>query len=75
LTILTTKIQPSKPQVREEYTTSFMRIFYTNKVPQVVLQVLWAGTHLGGKWSQRATRARHSRTTRHDQPCRCVRPW
>jgi hypothetical protein len=38
LTVLTTKIRPSKPQVREEYTTSFMHIFYTNKVPRVVLQ-------------------------------------
>jgi hypothetical protein len=33
LTILTTKIQPSKPRVREAYTTSFMHIFCTNKVP------------------------------------------
>jgi hypothetical protein len=33
-----------------------------------VLQFLWTGTHLGGKWSQRATRARHGR------PCRCGRP-
>jgi hypothetical protein len=30
-----------------------------------VLQFLWVGTHLGEKWSQRATRARHGRTTRH----------
>jgi hypothetical protein len=47
LTVLTTKIRPSKPRV--EYTTSFMHIFYTNKVPQVVLQFLWTGTHLGGE--------------------------
>jgi hypothetical protein len=46
-----------------------------------VLQILWIGTHLGEKWSQRATRARHGRTTRHDRPCRCGRsgrcgrPW
>jgi hypothetical protein len=26
-----------------------MHIFYTNKVPLVVLQFLWTGTHLGGK--------------------------
>jgi hypothetical protein len=74
LTVLTTKIQPSKPQVREEYTTSFMHIFGTNKVPQVVLWFLWAGTYLGQNWNQRATRARHDRTTRHDRPCRCGRP-
>jgi hypothetical protein len=37
LTVLTTKIRLSKPRVREEYTTSFKHIFYTNKVPQVVL--------------------------------------
>jgi hypothetical protein len=49
LTVLTTKIRPSKPRVREEYTTSFMHMFYTNKVPRVVLQFLWTGTHLGGK--------------------------
>jgi hypothetical protein len=48
LTVLTTKIRSSKPRVREEYTTSFMHIFYTNKVPRVVLQFLWTGTHLGG---------------------------
>jgi hypothetical protein len=74
LTVLTSKIRPSKPQVREEYTTSFMHIFYTNKVPRVVLQFLWTGTQLGGKWNQCATRARHGRTTRHDRPCRCGRP-
>jgi hypothetical protein len=74
LTVLTTKIWPSKPRVREEYTTSFMHIFDTNKVPRVVLQILWTGTHLGKKWSQRATRARHGRTNRHDRPCRCGRP-
>jgi hypothetical protein len=55
LTVLTTKFRPSKPRVQEEYTTSFMHIFDTNKVPQVVLQFLWIGTHLGGKWNQRAT--------------------
>jgi hypothetical protein len=33
LTVLTIKIRPSKPRVREEYTTSFMHIFDTNKVP------------------------------------------
>jgi hypothetical protein len=49
LTVFTTKFRPSKPQVREEYTTGFMHIFYTNKVPQVVLKFLWTGTHLGGK--------------------------
>jgi hypothetical protein len=27
-----------------------------------------------GKRNQRATRARHDRTTRHDRPCRCGRP-
>jgi hypothetical protein len=26
-----------------------MHIFYTNKVPRVVLQFLWTGTHLVGK--------------------------
>jgi hypothetical protein len=26
-----------------------VHIFGTNKVPQVVLQFLWIGTHLGGK--------------------------
>jgi hypothetical protein len=67
LTVLTTKIQPSKPWVREEYTTSFMHIFYTNKVPRVLLQFLWTGAHLGEKRNQRATRARHGR------PCQ-VRP-
>jgi hypothetical protein len=75
LTILTTKFQPSKPRVREEYTTSFMHIFYTNKVPRVVLQFLWVDTHLGGKRNQRATRARHGRTSRKGRPCRCGRPW
>jgi hypothetical protein len=74
LTVITTKIRPSKPRVREEYATSFMHIFDTNKVPRVVLQFLWIGTHLGGKWSQCATRARHGRTTRHGRPCRCGRP-
>jgi hypothetical protein len=49
LTVLTTKIRPSKPRVREEYTTSFMHIFGTIKVPRVVLQLSWIGTHLGGK--------------------------
>jgi hypothetical protein len=49
LTVLTTKFRPSKPQVQEEHTTSFMHIFYTNKVPRVVLQFLWTVTHLGGK--------------------------
>jgi hypothetical protein len=33
LTVLTTKFRPSKPRVREEYTTSFMHIFVINKVP------------------------------------------
>jgi hypothetical protein len=33
LMVLTTKIGPSKPRVREEYTNSFMHIFGTNKVP------------------------------------------
>jgi hypothetical protein len=37
LTILTTKIRPSKPQVREEYMARFMHIFSINKVPRVVL--------------------------------------
>jgi hypothetical protein len=50
-----------------------MHFFYTNKVPRVVLQFLWIGTHLGG--NQRATRARHSRTTRHGRPCRCSWPY
>jgi hypothetical protein len=31
LTVLTTKIRPSKPRVREEYMTSFMHIFITKK--------------------------------------------
>jgi hypothetical protein len=47
LTVLTTKIRPSKPLVREEYTTSFMHSFDTTKVPRVVLQFLWEGTRLG----------------------------
>jgi hypothetical protein len=51
-----------------------MHIFYTNKVRWVVLQFLWTGTHLGGKWNQRATRVRHDRTTRNGRPCRCGRP-
>jgi hypothetical protein len=37
LTVLTPKIQPSKPRVQEEYMTNFMQIFSTNEVPQVVL--------------------------------------
>jgi hypothetical protein len=45
--VLRTKFRPAKPRVRE-YTTSFMHIFYTNKVPRVVLQFLWTGTQLGG---------------------------
>jgi hypothetical protein len=68
------KIWLSKPQVQEEHTTSFMHIFGTNKVPRVVLWFSWAGTHFERNWNQRATRARHSRTTRHGQPCRCGRP-
>jgi hypothetical protein len=72
LTVLTTKIRPSKLRVREEYTISFIHIFYTNKVPRVV-QFLWIGMHLGGKWSQHATRARHGRTTKHGRPSRCGR--
>jgi hypothetical protein len=39
-----------------------------------VLQFLWTGTHLGGKWNQCVTRARHGHTTRHGRPCRCGRP-
>jgi hypothetical protein len=74
LTVLTTKFPLSKPWVGEEYTTRFMHIFYTNKVPRVVLQFLWIGTHLGGKRNQRATRARHGRTTTHGRSCRCGRP-
>jgi hypothetical protein len=74
LTVLTTKIEPSKPWVQEEYTTSFMHIFDTNQVPRVVLQILWTGTHLGGKWSQCATRDRHGRTTRHGRSCKCSQP-
>jgi hypothetical protein len=35
--VLTTQVRLSKPQVREEYTASFMHIFGTNKVPRVVL--------------------------------------
>jgi hypothetical protein len=35
--VLTTKIRLSKPRVREDYITSFMHIFSTNKVPRVVL--------------------------------------
>jgi hypothetical protein len=38
LMVLTTKFRPSKAQIREGYTTSFMHIFGTNKVPRVVLQ-------------------------------------
>jgi hypothetical protein len=72
--VLTTKIRPLKPRVREEYATSFMHIYGTNKVPRVVLWFLWADTHLGQKWNQCATRARHSRTTRHGWPCSCGRP-
>jgi hypothetical protein len=37
LMVLTTKFRPLKPRVREEYKTSFMHIFGTNKVPRVVL--------------------------------------
>jgi hypothetical protein len=74
LTVLTTKIRSSKPRVREEYTTSFMHIFYTNKVPQVVLQFLWTGTHLGEKRNKRATQAMNSRTSSHDRPFRGGRP-
>jgi hypothetical protein len=37
LTVLTTKIRPSKPRVQEEYMASFMHVFSTNKVPRVVL--------------------------------------
>jgi hypothetical protein len=37
LTVLTTEIRLSKPQVQEEYMMSFMHIFSTNKVPRVVL--------------------------------------
>jgi hypothetical protein len=37
LTVLTTKIRPSKSRVREEHMGSFMHIFSTNKVPRVVL--------------------------------------
>jgi hypothetical protein len=33
LTVLVTKVRPSKPQVREEYTIIFMHIFGTNEVP------------------------------------------
>jgi hypothetical protein len=39
-----------------------------------MLQFLWTGTHLGGEWSQRATRARHGRTTRHGRPFRYGQP-
>jgi hypothetical protein len=73
LMVLTTKFRPSKPWVREENTTSFMHIFGTNKVPRVVLQFSWIGTHLGGR-NQPATRARHGRTTMQGQPCWCDRP-
>jgi hypothetical protein len=68
LTVRTTKIRPSKPRVREEYTTSFMHIFGTNKIPRVVLWFSWVCAHFGRNWNQRATRARHGR------PCRCGRP-
>jgi hypothetical protein len=73
LTVLTTKIRPSKPRVREEYTTSFMHIFGTNKVPWVVLWFSWVGTHFGRNWNQRVPWAGYGRTTRHDRPCRCGR--
>jgi hypothetical protein len=49
LTVLTIKIRPSKPRVRKKYTTSFMHIVDTNKVPRVVLQFVRTGTHLGRK--------------------------
>jgi hypothetical protein len=55
LMVLTTKFRPSKPRVREDFTTSFVHIFYTKKVPRVVLQFLWTCTHLGGKRDQCAT--------------------
>jgi hypothetical protein len=35
--VLTAKIRPSNPQIREEYMASSMHIFSTNKVPRVVL--------------------------------------
>jgi hypothetical protein len=47
LKVLTTKIRPSKPRVREEYKTSSMHILDTNKVPRFLLQFLWICTHLG----------------------------
>jgi hypothetical protein len=71
LTVLTTKIQPSKPRVREKYMTSFMHVFSTNKVQRVVLWFSWVGTHFGKNWNQHATRARHGRTTRCGHPGRC----
>jgi hypothetical protein len=74
LTILITKIRPLKPRVREEYMASFMHIFSTNKVPRVLLWILRANTHFGRNWNQRATWARHGRTTWFGRPCRCGRP-
>jgi hypothetical protein len=63
------EIWPSRPQVREEYTTSFMHILGTNKVPWVVLQFFMDRCTFRGKRNQCATRARHGRTTRHGWPC------
>jgi hypothetical protein len=49
-----------------------MHIFYTNKVPRVVLQFLWTVTHLGGEKST----CRTSQTRPHHQarPALQVRP-
>jgi hypothetical protein len=54
LTVLTTKIRPSEPQVREEYMTSFMHIFSTVdgknsfniSIGLVSVQVTYALLHL-----------------------------
>jgi hypothetical protein len=47
LTVLTTKIWPSKARVREEYMASFMHIVMIDKVPQVVLWFSWVVHILG----------------------------
>jgi hypothetical protein len=49
LTVFTTSFWPSRSRKRGGYTTSFMHVFNTNKVPRVVLVFLLAGTHFGNK--------------------------
>jgi hypothetical protein len=69
LTVLTTSFRPSKSRKRGGYMTSFMHVFNTNKVPQVVLLFLLASTHLGIKRSHRATPGRCGRPCWWDRPC------